>query len=43
VGQDNRVRELEVIAVKIGAGQEAFLLVMHVRPASLPEEGDSGA
>jgi len=32
-----------VIVVKIGAGQEAFLPVVYVMPASLPEEGDSGA
>jgi hypothetical protein len=38
-GQDNRDYELEVIAVKIAAGQEGFLLVMHVRPTDLPEEG----
>jgi hypothetical protein len=37
--RDNRDREKEVIAVKMGAGQEAFLLAMHVRPADLPEEG----
>jgi hypothetical protein len=39
VGQNNRDYELEVIAVKIAAGQEGFPLVMHVRPTDLPEEG----
>jgi hypothetical protein len=38
-GQDNQDYELEVIAVKIAAGQDGFLLVMHVRPTDLPEEG----
>lgn len=38
-GQDNQDYELEVIAVKIAAEQEGFLLVMHVRPTDLPEEG----
>jgi hypothetical protein len=36
--QDNRDRKGEVIAVHIGAGQEAFLLVIRVRPDGLPEE-----
>jgi hypothetical protein len=36
----NRGRELEVIAVKIRAGQEAFLLVIAAMPASLRERGD---
>jgi hypothetical protein len=39
VGQDNRDYEGEVIAVKAAAGQDAFLHVMQVRPAGLPEEG----
>ena len=30
---DNRDRELEVIAVEAGAGQAAFLPVMHARPS----------
>jgi len=40
VGQDNRDRELEVITVEIGAGREAFLPVIGVKPASLREWGD---
>jgi hypothetical protein len=31
--QDTRDRGLEVIAVEIGAGREAFLPVMHARPS----------
>ena len=38
-GPGHRDYELEVIAVKIVAGQEGCLLVMHVRPTDLPEEG----
>jgi hypothetical protein len=41
-GRDNRGRELEVIAVEIGAGREAFLPVINVMPASLRKRGDSG-
>ena len=33
--QDNRDRELEVIAVQTGAGREAFLPVMHARPSRI--------
>jgi hypothetical protein len=42
VGRDNRDRELEVIAVEIGAGREAFLPVIQVMSASLREWGDPG-
>jgi hypothetical protein len=37
VGPDERGRELEIIAVEIGAqqGQDPYLLVIHVMPASL--------
>jgi hypothetical protein len=41
-GGDNRDRELEVITVEIGAGREAFLPVIQVRPASLRKRGDRG-
>jgi hypothetical protein len=33
MGQDNRDRELRGDRVEIGAGREAFPLVMHVKPA----------
>lgn len=33
--QDDRDRELEVIAVETGAGREAFLPVMHARPSRI--------
>jgi len=39
LGQDNRDRELEVITVEIGAGREAGLPVIRVRPASLRKWG----
>jgi hypothetical protein len=42
VGQDNRDRELEVISVEIGAGREAFLPVMQVKPVGLRKWGDPG-
>jgi hypothetical protein len=43
VGQANRDYELEVIAVEIGAGEQAFLLVVKVMSASLRKRGDSSA
>ena len=33
--QDDRDRELEVIAVETGAGREAFLPVIHARPSRI--------
>ena len=33
--QDDRDRELEVIAVETGAGPEAFLPVIHARPSRI--------
>jgi hypothetical protein len=43
VGLDDRGRELEVVAVEIGTGPEAFLLVIHVMPTSLRGRGDPSA
>jgi hypothetical protein len=43
LGRDNRDRELEVIAVEIGAGQEGVLLVIHVVSADLQKRGEYGA
>jgi hypothetical protein len=40
LGQDNRDRELEVMTVDIGAGQETSLPVIQVGPASLREGRD---
>ena len=40
LGQDNRDRELEVMTVDIGAGQETSLPVIQVGPAGLREGRD---
>jgi hypothetical protein len=41
VGPDERGRELEIVAVQIGGqpGEQPYLLVIHVMPASLRGEG----
>ncbi|HEV2369971.1 MAG TPA: hypothetical protein VGR90_08835 [Acidimicrobiales bacterium] len=35
LGSDERGRELEIVAVELGAGQSAGLLVIHVMPTQL--------